>query len=150
MNEEVEKVIAQPTETVVPLLGRMKFVTGVRPREPEALLDHEPILGYRHRIEGMGAHEAGHHRHTGAAHVLLREETLVHPPTKDEDPHQEGSRPEEMKELDHRPKNGAQNRPTVVADHATHPVLATARDGYAIQPLAAKSSDPRDETGLLS
>ncbi|KAJ6188921.1 hypothetical protein N7519_003829 [Penicillium mononematosum] len=100
MNEEVEKVIAQPTETVVPLLGRMKFVTAARHREPEALLDHEPTLGYRHQIEGTGAHEVAHevgHHHTGAAHVLLREETLVHPPTKDDDPHQEGSRPEEMK-----------------------------------------------------
>jgi hypothetical protein len=75
---------------------------------------------------------------------------LVHPPTKDDDPHREGSRPEEMKGSDHRPQNGAQNRPTVMADHATHPVLATAQDGYAIQPLAAKSSDPLDETGLLS
>ncbi|KAJ5264081.1 hypothetical protein N7497_003514 [Penicillium chrysogenum] len=152
MNEEVEKVIVQPTETVVPLLGRMKFVTAARRREPEALLDHEQTLGYHHQIEGMGAHEVGHH-HTGAAHVLLREETLVHTPTKDGDPHQEGSRPEsrpeEMKGPDHRPKNGAQNPPTVMVDHTTDPVLATAQDGYAIQPLAAKSSDPRDETGLL-
>lgn len=150
MNEEAEKVIVQLRETVVPLLGGMKFVTVVRHHEPEALLDHEPTRGYRHQIEGMGAYEVGHHHHTGAVHVLLREETLVHLPMKDDDPHQEDSRPEEMKGSDHRPKNGARNRPTVMADHATHPVLATAQDEYAIQLLAAKSSDPRDEMALLS
>ncbi|KAJ5518435.1 hypothetical protein PEX1_071430 [Penicillium expansum] len=150
MNEEVEKAIAQPKETVVPLLGGMKFVTGVHHHEPEALLDHEPTLGYRHQIEDMGAYEVDHHCHTGAAHVLLRGETSVHPSMKDDDLHREGSRPEEMKGSDHRPRNGAQNRPTVMADHATHPVLATVQDGYAIQLLAAKSSDPRDETALPS
>lgn len=150
MNEEAEKVIVQPRETVVPLLGGMKFVTVVRHHEPEALLDHEPTRGYRHQIEGMGAYEVGHHHHTGAVHVLLRGETLVHLPMKDDDPHQEDSRPEEMKGSDHRPKNGARNRPTVMADHATHPVLATAQDEYAIQLPAAKPSDPRDEMALLS
>ncbi|KAJ5868021.1 hypothetical protein N7534_002574 [Penicillium rubens] len=155
MNEEVEKVIVQPTETVVPLLGRMKFVTAARRREPEALLDHEQTLGYHHQIEGMGAHEVGHH-HTGAAHVLLREETLVHTPTKDGDPHQEGSRPEsrpeEMKGPDHRPKNGAQNPPTVMVDHTTDPVLATAQDGYAIQPPGSQvfRSARRDGLAVLN
>lgn len=150
MSEEVVKVIVLPIETVVPLLGGMKFVTDVRHHEPEALLDHEQTLGYRHQIEGMDAYEVGHHHHTGAAHVLLRGETSVHLPMKDDDPHQEGSRPEEMKGSDHRPKNGTRNRPTVMADHATHPALATAQDEYMIQLLAAKSSDPRDETALLS
>ncbi|EKV13049.1 hypothetical protein PDIG_40730 [Penicillium digitatum PHI26] len=150
MNEEVEKVIVQPKETVALLLGGMKIATGVRHHEPEALLDHEPTLGYRHQIEGMGAYEVDHHHHTGTAHVLLRGEILVHPSMKDDDPLQEGSPPEEMKGLDHRPKNGARNRPTVMADHATHPVLATAQDEYAIQVLEANSSDPRDEIALLS
>lgn len=150
MSEEVVKVIVPPKETVVPLLGGMKFVTDVRHHEPEALLDHERTLGCRHQIEGMDAYEVGHHHHTGAAHVLLRGETSVHLPMKDDDPLQEGSRPGEMKGSDHRPKNGARNRPTVMADHATHPALATAQGEYVIQLLAAKSSDPRDETALLS
>lgn len=150
MSEEVVKVIVPPKETVVPLLGGMKFVTDVRHHEPEALLDHERTLGYRHQIEGMDAYEVGHHHHTGAAHVLLRGETSVHLPMKDDDPLQEGSRLEEMKGLDHRPKNGARNRPTVMADHTTPPALATAQNEYAIQLLAAKSSDPRDETALPS
>lgn len=150
MNEEVVKVIVLPKETVVPLLGGMKFVTDVRHHEPEALLDHERTLGYRHQIEGMDAYEVAHRHHTGAAHVLLPGETLDHLPMKDDDPHQEGSRPEEMKGLDHRPKNGARNRPTAMADHATHPALATAQDEYVTQLLAVKSSDPRDETALLS
>ncbi|KGO71127.1 hypothetical protein PITC_080670 [Penicillium italicum] len=135
MNEEVEKVIVQPKETVVLLLGGMKFVTGVRHHELEALLDHEPTLGYRHQIGGMGTYEVDHHHPTGAAHVLLRGETVVHPSLKDDDPHQEGSRPEEMKGSDHRPKNGAQNRPTVMADHATHPVQvfrSARRDGPGV------------------
>lgn len=55
-----------------------------------------------------------------------------------------------MKGSDHRPQNGARNHPTVMADHATHPALATAQDEYVIQLLAAKYSDPRDETALLS
>ena len=150
MNEEVEKAIVPPRETVVPLLGGMKFVTGVRHREPEALLDHEPTLGYRHQIEDTGAYGVDHHLHTGDAHVLLRGEILVHLPTKDDDPRQEDSHPEEMIGSDHRPQNGARNRPTVMADHATHPVLATALDECAIQLLAAKPSDPRDEMALLS
>ncbi|KAJ5383322.1 hypothetical protein N7517_001233 [Penicillium concentricum] len=150
MNDEVEKVIVQPREAVVPLLEGMKFVTGVRHHEPEALLDHEPTLGYRHQIEGTGAYEVGHHHHTGAAHVLLRGETLDQPPMKEDDPHHEDSRPEEMKGSDHRPKNGAQSRPTAMADHGTHLVLATAQDEYAIQLLAARVSDPRDETAMLS
>ncbi|KAJ5603552.1 hypothetical protein N7537_006508 [Penicillium hordei] len=150
MSEEAVKVIVPPKETVVPLLEGMKFVTDVRHHEPEALLDHERTLGYRHQIEGMDAHEVGHRHHTGVAHVLLPGETSVRLPMKDDDPHQEGSRPEEMTGSDHRPKNGARNRPTVMADHVTHPALATAQDEYVIQLLAARSSDPQDETGLLS
>ncbi|KXG52626.1 uncharacterized protein PGRI_078820 [Penicillium griseofulvum] len=147
MNDEVEKVIVQPRETVVPLLGGMKFVTGVRHHEPEALLDHEPILGYRHQIEGMDAHEVGHHHHIGAAHVLLRGETLVQPPMKEDD-HQEDFRLGEMKGSAHHPQNGARNLPTVMADHGTHPVLATAQGAYAIQLLSAKISDPQDGTAI--
>ncbi|CAI7609625.1 unnamed protein product [Penicillium palitans] len=143
MSEEVVKVIVPLKETVVPLLGGTKFVTDVRHHEPEALLDHERTLGYRHQIEGMDAYEVGHHHHTGAAHVLLQGETLVHLPMTDDDRHQEGSRPEEMKGSDHRPPSGARNRPTVMADHATHPAFATAQDEYVIQLLAAKASLPR-------
>ncbi|OQD96521.1 hypothetical protein PENVUL_c089G01049 [Penicillium vulpinum] len=150
MNEEVEKVIVQPKEAVVPLLGGMKFVTGVRHHGPEALLDHELTLGYHHQIEGMGAYEVGHRRNTGAGHVLLWGEILVKPPMKDDDLHQEDSRLEERKGSDRHPKNGARNLPTVMADHATHRVPATAQDEYAIQLLAVNFSDPRDATVLLS
>ncbi|KAJ5164697.1 uncharacterized protein N7500_006527 [Penicillium coprophilum] len=149
MNEEAEKVIVQLRETVVPLLAGMKFVIDVRHHEPEVLLDHEPTLGYRHQIGGTAAYEVGHHHYTGAVHVVPRAETLVQPPTKEDDLHQEDSRPEEMKESDHRRKNGAQNHPTAMVDHGTHLVVATVQDEYVIQLLAARVSDQRGETALM-
>jgi hypothetical protein len=55
-----------------------------------------------------------------------------------------------MKGSAHHPQNGARNLPTVMADHGTHLVLATAQGEYAILLLSAKFSDPQDGTGLLS
>ncbi|KAJ5189788.1 hypothetical protein N7472_008802 [Penicillium cf. griseofulvum] len=151
MNDEVEKVIVHPRETVVPLLGGMKFVTGVRHHEPEALLDHEPILGYRHQTEGMDVYEVGHHHHIGAAHVLLRGETLVQPPMKEDDHHQEDSRPEEMKGS--RNTSRARNSPRRIRD--TTPISqvfrSARRDGSAVLSIdrPPRASSPREHSEVL-
>ncbi|CAI7614877.1 unnamed protein product [Penicillium discolor] len=154
MSEEVVKVIVPPKETVAPLLGGMKFVTDVRHHEPEALLDHERTLGCRHQIEGMDAYEVGHHHHTGAAHVLLQGETSVHLPMKDDDPHQEGSRPEEMKG-DGRSRNAsrARNSPRRIRDitPGSQVFRPTRRDGPAVLNIDKhpRASSPRVQPEAL-
>ncbi|CAI7620777.1 unnamed protein product [Penicillium glandicola] len=154
MNEEAEKVIAQLIEAVVPLPGDMKFVTGGRQHEPEVLLDHELTLGYHHQIEGMGAYEVGLHHHTGVAHVLHRGETLVQPLMKDDDPHQEDSHPEEMKD-DGRSRNAsrARNSPRRIRDTTpgSHVFRPARRDGPAVLNIdkPPRASSPRVQPEVM-
>ncbi|KAJ5794441.1 hypothetical protein N7457_001040 [Penicillium paradoxum] len=139
--EEAERVIVQLKELAVPLPVDMIFVTGIHHQEPEALLDNEPTHGCHHRIEDMEGRAAGPRHPLGVDHALLRREILVQHRTNEDDPHQEDFRLEEMKGSGRRPlpKPGAQNLPTVMVGHATHPALVKAHEELATRLLAARS-----------
>jgi hypothetical protein len=69
--DEEEKAIVQLIERAVHPHGGTMFVTGARRHEPALHPDSEQTPGCLRLIGGMGAHEVGLHRPTGAAHEPL-------------------------------------------------------------------------------